>query len=660
MEPRFARSARNLASQGSFPRRVMSLSLSSFILHGGEMELTMEKLQSVSFNCVSIDGGFWQKRQELNAKTTLYAVYKRFQETGRFDALRCDWNEQKPYKPHIFWDSDVAKWIEAVAYSITHRPDPELERVADEAIEQIAAHQREDGYFNIWFTAVEPEQRWQRRTDHELYCAGHLMEAAVAYYYATHKDTLLRVVCRYADYIYRVFYQEHAAAFSTPGHEEIELALVKLFRCTREARYLELSQYFVDMRGTCDQDKHYPWANPRYAQDHLPVRQQTTAEGHAVRATYLYSAMADLAYQCGDEELYAACVKLFENITERRMYITGGIGSSHKGEAFTIDYHLPNLSAYSESCAAIGLAMFARRLGRLRVDARYADTVERILYNNFLSSESLDGKAFFYENPLEIDPRLHHADASVGDGTTRYPITQRKEIFDCSCCPPNIARFLASLGDYLYNWGGDTVYVHQYINSTTVFDLEDRDAVLVQRTNYPIEGEVQIKATGLSGRQLAVRIPGWCQNWRIEQNGQPAQCTVQSGYAYLPVGSHEETFTLWFDLTPQLIEANPAVQEDAGRVAVQRGPVVYCLEGVDNGEGLRDIALPRDVTFTEEPDETTGLPALIAEGTRRSWGDAGLYRPLGTQPSPQRLRFIPYFAFANRGESEMLVWVGLR
>lgn len=621
----------------------------------------MEKLQSVSFNCVSIDGGFWQKRQELNARTTLYAVWERFKQTGRFDALACDWNEQKPYKPHIFWDSDIAKWIEAVAYSITHRPDPVLEQAVDEAVEVIAAHQQEDGYFNIWFTAVEPEQRWQKRTEHELYCAGHLMEAAVAYYYATRKDKLLRVVCRYADYIYRVFLQEHSAAFSTPGHEEIELALVKLFRCTRDARYLELSQYFVNQRGHCDQEKHYPWANPKYAQDHLPVRQQETAEGHAVRATYLYSAMADLAYQCDDEGLYAACCKLFDNITDKRMYITGGIGSSHVGEAFTIDHHLPNLSAYSESCAAIGLAMFARRLGRLRVDSRFADTVERILYNGFLSSVSLDGKSFFYENPLEIDPRLHYADASVGDGTTRYPITQRKEVFDCSCCPPNIARFLASLGDYLYNWGGDTVYVHQYINSTTVFDLEDRDAVIVQRTNYPVGGRVELKVTGLSGRKLAVRIPGWCHKWQVQGNGDTLQCPVQNGYAYLPIESNEETFVLLFEITPQLIEANPAVQEDAGRVAVQRGPVVYCLEAVENGAQLRDVSLARDAVFTEELDEATGLVALTVEGARRRWEEPGLYRPLDSGAvTPQRLRFIPYFAFANRGESEMIVWVGLQ
>ena len=316
-------------------------------------------MNNLSFCQVEIKRGFWERMQMLNRKFTIYSVWERFKETGRFDAFKFDWKEGLPNKPHIYWDSDVAKWIEGVSYILEKEPDSALEKAVDEIVDLIEKHQDENGYFNIYFTVCHPEKRFQKRTEHELYCAGHLMEAAVAYYNATKKDRFLKAMCRYADHIELVFVKNKSAAFITPGHEEIELALVKLYHCTGEIRYLELAKFFVDQRGLRDENalesnpegipQYYDSVNRRNCQSHIPVREQATAEGHCVRACYLYSAMADLAKIYADQGLLNACKKIFENITQKRMYITGGIGSSYVGEAFTIDYDLPNKNAYAET-----------------------------------------------------------------------------------------------------------------------------------------------------------------------------------------------------------------------------------------------------------------------------------------------------------------------
>ena len=304
----------------------------------------MKRYQAVPFQQVTLDQGFWQDRQQINRDVSIWNVYKRFQETGRFDALSCDWREGMPNKPHVFWDSDVAKWMEAAAFLLERKPDPQLEAAVDELVDRIADNQGADGYFNTYFTVCEPEARFTRRTDHELYCAGHLFEAAVAYARATGKEKFLGLMRRYADYIERVFKDEGSAAFVTPGHEEIELALVKLYRHTGEKRYLELSRWFVEKRGRHEEGL-YEMFSSKHAQDHLPVRRMETAEGHCVRALYLYSAMADLAYEYQDEEMLEACRRIFLNIVRRRMYVTGGVGSTAYGEAFTVDYGLPPQTA---------------------------------------------------------------------------------------------------------------------------------------------------------------------------------------------------------------------------------------------------------------------------------------------------------------------------
>ncbi|MBE6952403.1 MAG: glycoside hydrolase family 127 protein [Ruminococcaceae bacterium] len=602
-------------------------------------------IEKVPFSDVEITGGFWKKRQDLNRSTTIHAVRDRFAETGRFDAFRCDWKEGDPNHPHIYWDSDVAKWIEAVAYLIEKQPEPALEAVVEGVIDQIEKNQWDDGYFNICFSQFEPQNRFTRRTDHELYCAGHLIEAAIAWYRATGRPRFLQCMCRYADLIERVFAIEKSAAFVTPGHEEIELALVKLYEVTGDERYLKLSQFFVEMRGTTEEPDYSDY-NAAQTQSHLPVREQKTAEGHAVRAMYLYSAMADLARHTGDESLRAACETLFQNITGRRMYITGGTGSSAIGEAFTYDFDLPNYTAYAETCAAIGLAFFASRMQLLANDARYADTVERVLYNGILSGISLDGTAFFYENPLAVDPRMHARHTSVPHGRReRLPIMERQKMFSCSCCPPNLTRFFASLGDLLYTKDESTVYCHQFMASTASFDHLNETVTIEQITDYPRNGEVTLRYSGPATR-LAVRVPYWCRNsWQGE---------LENGYAVYDVADGSEV-RVSFDVRPRTEAAHPYVVENAGRVAVLRGPVVYCIEGFDNGTNLREVALDAAPAFIECENDEFGTILYANAFIRRPVRE--LYGAKRTKEEFFIARMIPYHTFANRGPTEMLVWL---
>lgn len=620
--------------------------------------------QYAKFKDIDIYNGFWHDRQQLNGSVTIYAIWKRFQENGRFSAFRFDWKDGMPDKPHYFYDSDVAKWMEAAAYILQKNEDPQLEAIVDETVDLIEAHQHSDGYFNIWFTVVDPGRRFQDRGAHELYCAGHLFEAAVAYHEARGKDKFLHLMCRYADYIERIFKLEQSAAFMTPGHEEIELALIKLYRCTGETRYLELSKWFLDRRGNNTKDFFHPWAKAAYAQDHLPVRRQTTAEGHAVRAAYLYCGMADAAFESGDEELLKACRVIFDNIVHRRMYVTGGIGSSRLGEAFTVDYDLPDETAYSESCAAIALAMFARRMQQTEADSRYADVAELVLYNGFLSGTSLDGKGFFYENPLEIDLMHHGKDKSVCNGEV-LPITQRAQMFECACCPPNIARFTASIGDYLYTYDEAHLFIHQYMESTGSWDIGgsggERRVKIRQETRYPVDGCIVLTVCGCRGMRIGLRIPGWCHVFTLLYGGRTADFTLEKGYVLVDCDDEKAVLELRFDMEPELLEAFPLVHAAAGRAALRRGPVVYCLEGVDNGSCLQDVMVDAALQPVLEYSELCPFPMIKMPGWQR--GDPGsgwLYRPLSSGLVPRTLTFIPYYAFANRGESDMQVWVRVR
>lgn len=617
----------------------------------------------IPYRSVRFTGGYWQWRQQCNREITLPAVYERFRETGRFAALECNPEYAPGQKPHIFWDSDIAKWIESTAYCLQEKRDPALEKLVDDAVAALLRNQWADGYINSYFTAIDPENRFVNRDWHELYCAGHLMEAAAAYYEVTGKDAFLRAMCKYADYIEQVFFVQDNAEFGTCGHEEIELALIRLYHCTEQERYLHLSQAFVERRGRDARDADFQeqyWAHASYNQSHLPVREQKTAEGHSVRALYLFCAMADIALETKDDSLLDACETLFDNITEKRMYITGGIGSSHIGEAFTIDYDLPNATAYAETCAAIALVLFSRRMYALRADGRYADTAERALYNGVLSGLSLDGRSFFYENPLEVNPALHGRDRSVKNNKTRYPILRRKEVFDCSCCPPNLTRLIASWGDFFYTHTEDTLFIHHYAQSEATFQIAERAVSVTQETNYPLDGAVFLRIEGMQGKTAALRIPGWCEQFALLTDGAELPLKPVRGYVYLPCETPLVTLELRLGMSPRLWQANPAVQENAGRAALTRGPLVYCLEQADNGALLRSLAVDTTLDCTLEYDETIHAPVIHAPGWRyKAPGDA-LYAPYANDWQPQKLTFIPYYAFANRSEGEMLAWVQVR
>lgn len=605
----------------------------------------------VSFRDVDIPDGFWNDRQSLNHAVTIHSVKDRFTDTGRFEAFKFNWKEGMANKPHFFWDSDVAKWLESAAYIIEKSPDKLLEKQVDEVVDLIEKNQLKDGYFNIYFTVCEPQKRFTNRDWHELYCAGHLTEAAVAYYNATGKDKFLKCMCRYIDLIEKTFKIDDSAAFHTPGHEEIELALVKLYHCTGEKRYLELAKHFIDRRGLEREVPETHWANDLYYQSEKPCREMTEANGHSVRACYLYSGMADIAAEYGDAELKNACEKIFDDIYYKKMYVTAGLGQSHHGEAFTIPYDLQNDVAYTETCASIALVYFAARMQRLSLNSKYADVIERAIYNGILSGVSLDGKSFFYENPLEILLSEHSRNVSVKNSDDRRPITQRLEVFGCSCCPPNITRLIASIGDYIYGTDENTIYVHQYISSGTKAD----GVKITMNSGYPYSGKIKIIAENGKGKRLALRIPEYSKdNFTLNLNGEAADFSLKNGYAFIELSGSDE-IDVEFDISPKKVYANPLVDRDEGKCAVLAGPLVYCAEGKDNGNHLRMFRVPEKLNCKFEKNTELGTTDLIIDAEKRVSSDS-LYS-FSREYKKTELRLIPYFAFANRGETDMTVWL---
>ena len=613
-------------------------------------------MNNIPFSQIKLKDGFWYEKQKLNEDVTINAVYDRFYDTGRVEAFDCKWTDgcEDVVKPHFFWDSDVAKWIEGASYIMTNQSRPDLEEKIEHIIDMIEKNQWEDGYINSYFTVVKDENRFFNRDRHELYCCGHLIEAAIAYYRATGKDRFLKIMEKYVDLVDRIFREENSANFSTPGHEEIEIALFKLYELTKDEKHLRLAKYFVDARGCSPKDTNEDMLDLRYniageyAQSHIPVREQREAIGHAVRAHYLYTAMADYARITGDEAMGEACRALFDDIANKKMYITGSCGSSFLGEAYTKAYDLPNEKAYTETCAAISLAYFADRMLKLDLDSRYADIVERALYNGVISGVSLDGKGFFYENPLEINLFNHGRHGknllNMQKKFDRLPITQRVEVFGCSCCPPNINRLFASLGDYVYSAEGDTVAVNQFTaNEAKLGDME-----IEQITDYPVSGKVTIKTKGV--KTLKVRIPGWCKKYVIS-----AEYRIEKGYAVIdaPAGEIE----LDFDMPVAFVYSNPAAFHNAGRVAVCRGPVVYCAEGRDNAtENLNALVVDTAGEAALVNSALTRLPE-IELSAKAPVEEADLYSSEPPRYEDRVLRLIPYHAFANRGSDNMLVWL---
>ena len=559
----------------------------------------------------------------------------------------------------VFQDSDAAKWIEAAAFSLISYPDKELEKTVDEVIDIIAEAQDEDGYLNTYFTIKDREKRWQNLMEgHELYCSGHMMEAACAYFEATGKDKLLKVMEKNAEHIYNMFITEGHEGY--PGHPEVELALMKMYRLTGNEHCLELAQHFVNIRGVDPKffEKEAAkrdwsvWGNNAkdhyYAQNFAPLKEQNDAVGHSVRAVYLYTGAADLASENGDEELLKACRRLWESITKRRMYITGGIGSTLIGEAFSVDYDLPNDTAYNETCASIGLMMFASRMLETDPDREYADVMERAFYNTVLAGVQLDGKRFFYTNPLEIIPGISHIAA-----THWHALPQRPGWHTCACCPPNAARLISSIGKYAYGENDTTAYCHLFADGEVSFE---NGLKLTCRTEYPYGFTVSYKITEGS-RTLGIRVPAWSREYALTKNGVAVTAELSKGYAYIEVTAGDEV-TLTLDSTPHYAYASTKVPELTGCTAIWRGPLVYCFEGADNGEVL-PLSLKRGgrLTVSEQREEQLdGAYKITAEAVRTS-DSAELYSDEPLSEKPCEAVAIPYYTWGNRGENQMRVWM---
>jgi len=606
-------------------------------------------LTAVPFTAVKFTDRFWAPRLEINRTVTLPCNFKACEETGRIGNFEVAAG-LKPgeFQGIYFNDSDVYKVIEGAAYTLALRPDSKLDATLDGLIAKIAAAQQPDGYLNTYFTLVEPDKRWtDLPVKHELYCAGHLFEAAVAHYQATGKRNLLDVAIRLADHIDGVFGDDRLVG--VPGHEEIELALVKLAEATAEERYFKLAQWFIDRRGQSDRE---------YCQDHIPVRDQTEVVGHAVRAMYLYCGVADVARRTADEALRAMLDRVWRDLTRRKLYVTGGLGPSAHNEGFTSAYDLPNETAYAETCAAIGLALWSHRLALLYGRREYADMLEQVLYNGLLSGVSLSGDRFFYINPL----------ASRGE-------QHRRPWFDCACCPTNVVRFLPQVGGMMYATSPASeatgqaeacpgLWVNLYAASEAAVKLEGVDVGLIQETDYPGFGAIRliVNPSRAATFDLHLRIPAWCEGAMAKVNDESVDPTPDAtGYLRLRREWRKgDTIRLNLPMTPQRIAANPNVTADVGRVALRRGPLVYCLEAADHGGSVRDLALPRDALLEArmETGLLGGVVVLRARGLRRAptdWAET-LYRPVGAD-APASLTAVPYLAWDNRGPGEMVVWI---
>ena len=634
--------------------------------------MTRDEIRPVALRDVQVADGFFSRYADLVREEVIpyqwEALNDRIPGAEKSGCLRnfriAAGQEAGEFTGMVFQDSDIGKWLEAVAYSLTTHPDAALERTADEVIELLEAAQREDGYLDTYFIVKDPKNRWKCLRDcHELYCAGHLLEGAVAYWQATGKDRFLNVMRRYVDYIATVFGRGEGQMRGYPGHEEIELALCKLYDVTGEKKYLDLAAYFIDERGrdpkyfleelkTRGDAFHWEGNDAQgmeYFQAHAPVREQTEAVGHAVRAVYLYSGMADVAMRTGDEGLLEACRRLCRNIADKRLYVTGAIGSTYIGEAFTFDYDLPNDTAYAETCASVGLIFFMKRMLEADGAAEYGDMMERALYNTVLAGMAMDGKSFFYVNPLEVFP-----EADEKDPSKRHVKTVRQKWFACACCPPNVARLLADLGSYIYRRKGSAVTADLFIGSRLALP---GGAELIQTSEVPFGGKVTFTLRGAAqGFSLRVRCPEWAEGVTCT-----APCRKENGYIAIQKDWQDgDSVTLVFGMEPRRIYANPLVRQDAGKVCLMRGPLVYCLEEADNGANLHLLRLPEGepVEAVRGEGALFGMTLLRAKGRRFVPHGSRLYAPdRQGREEEARLTFVPYFAWGNRDKGEMAVYV---
>lgn len=583
----------------------------------------------------------------------------------------CVWPEnpeklEEKFYGFVFQDSDFAKWIEAVAYILNQYPDPELEKTADEAIDIVCSAQQPDGYLDTFYIINDISKRFTNLRDHhELYCLGHLIEGAVAYYQATGKNKLLDAACRYADCVAEHIGLEDGKLHGYPGHEIAEMALAKLYEVTGKEKYRDLGLYFINERGkrpyyydiehSVKTDKNEE-LRYQYHQSHLPVREQTEAVGHAVRAAYLYSGMADFARLTSDDALRAACEQIWDDITQKKMYITGGVGGTHIGEAFSFAYDLPNDTAYAETCASIGMIFFAQRMLEMDPNSKYADMIEKELYNIVLGGMGLDGTSFFYVNPLEVVPEACHKDQRK-----EHVKPVRQKWFGCACCPPNLARLISSIGAYVFTETEDTLFVHLYMGIHMEKQLQSGLAKIDMQSGFPWNGNVciRVECDAEETFTIALRIPEWGQKYQIS-GIENAITEEKGGYLYITKTWKSDSIQIEFPMEIQVVEADSRVRETIGKAAVKRGPVVYCMEEADNGKDMHLLKMDENSQFETEEKEIAGesLIAIKAQGWRQQKvQDSGLYfTHTKTEYGRTTLTWIPYYAWANRGEGEMQVW----
>ena len=626
-------------------------------------------LQPLAPGAVQVDGGFWAPRLERLRMVTLPGQHRLLEETGRIDNFRrASGRSGIEFRGLLFNDSDVFKWMEAVSLVLARTRDAELSALLDGVIDAVAAAQSPDGYLNSYFVREREAERYtDLERQHELYCAGHLIQAGVAHHRATGERTLLDVAVRLAGHICDSFGPGRRAG--TGGHEEIELALVELYRETGERTYLDRARFFLDQRGATPARI----GGSAYHQDHLPVREQREAVGHAVRLTYLACGMADVAMEAGDDGLAAATRALWDSAYDRKAYVTGGLGARYDGEAFGADYELPNEAAYAETCAAVGGVMWNWRLLSMTADARFAGWLETTLYNGALAGISLQGDAYFYANPLAARPSVpREGDAVPVDAEMQQTsgTHRRQPWFPCACCPPNIARLLASVPGYAYSTSDEGLWVHLFVAGAVRARLPDRSAFAVRvETNYPWEGAVRftIEEAPAGPRALRLRIPGWAGGASVRVNGRAVDAPVVAR-SYLTLEREWATgdaVELDLPLRVRQLVSHPAVAANAGRVALARGPVVYCLEGVDNaGLALDAVAIADGARFTAEhrPALLGGVTVLRGDALELAAGsgDSALYATVeAARPAVGRrvsITAIPYFAWANREPTAMQVW----
>ena len=613
-------------------KQYLLLAASAFLLQGCQTskedikEQPLKMIEQIDFSHVKINDNFWSPRLSKHVSATLPVCIDQIEnQTGRIRNFENAAKGEGEHSGIFFDDSDVYKALEGMAYSLINNPDPELEKKADEWIDKFAAAQQPDGYINTFYTLTGLDKRWTNMDKHEMYCAGHMIEAGVAYYQATGKRKLLDVCIRMTDHMMSQF--GPGKRHWVPGHEEIELALVKLYQTTQEQKYLDFAYWLLEERGhghgtMGDEGK---W-NPVYYQDIVPVRQLTDISGHAVRCMYLYCGMADVAALKNDTGYIAAIDRLWDDVVHRNMYITGGVGSSHDNEGFTEDYDLPNLDAYCETCASVGMVLWNQRMNQLTGDSKYIDVLERSLYNGALAGISLGGDRFFYVNPLE----------SKGDH-------HRQEWYGCACCPSQLSRFLPSIGNYIYASSDDALWVNLYIGNTGQIRIGETDILLTQETDYPWDGSVKltISTSQPLEKEIRLRIPNWCKTYDLSINGKRINVPKEKGYAVIKDWKSQDVIALDMDMPVEIVAADPHVKENFGKRAIQRGPLVYCMEEIDNPVYFDQIQLSPSTTFQ------TAFASDILNGIKT----------IKTNGRAQSATFIPYYAWDNRKAGKMRVWI---